>query len=255
MTLVLIAAAVWGDKMKLNINTDYGAISPYSIMIALAYIVGLYVQCRLNLNRGISRKTSFKLIMISPGASIICALLLTYYSSGGRYIGLSSMGGLVGMYIGVLLSSVVNRNYGEIRVLAENCTFTLPLMYSISKIGCLFAGCCHGIEYSGFLSLHYISATGREMTVFPVQLIETIVFFMIFVVGMVLYKMHNRKSIYVVFGLSVSVKFILDFFRESHIGKELSLNQILCLILCAVMMSVSWFYKRRQYGRLCLKRD
>lgn len=241
--------------MKLNINTDYGAISPYSIMIALAFIVGLYVQCRLNFNRGISRKTSFKLIMISPGASIICALLLTYYSSDRQYFGFSSIGGLVGMYIGVLLSSVVHRNYGEIRVMAENCTFALPLMYSISKIGCLFAGCCHGIEYSGFLSLHYISATGREMTVFPVQLIETIVFFMIFVVGMVLYKMHSRKSLYVVLGLSVSVKFILDFFRESHIGKELSLNQILCLILLAVMISVSWFYKRRQYGRLCLKRD
>ena len=210
--------------MKLNINTDYGAISPYSIMIALAFIVGLYVQCRLNFNRGISRKTSFKLIMISPGASIICALLLTYYSSDRQYFGFSSIGGLVGMYIGVLLSSVVHRNYGEIRVMAENCTFALPLMYSISKIGCLFAGCCHGIEYSGFLSLHYISATGREMTVFPVQLIETIVFFMIFVVGMVLYKMHSRKSLYVVLGLSVSVKFILDFFRESHIGKELSLN-------------------------------
>lgn len=255
MTLVLIVAAVWGDKIKLNINTDYGAISPYSIMIALAFIVGLYVQCRLNLNRGISRKTSFKLIMISPAASIICALLLTYYSSGGRYIGLSSMGGLVGMYIGVLLSSVVHRNYGEIRVMAENCTFALPLMYSISKIGCLFAGCCHGIEYSGFLSLHYISATGREMTVFPVQLIETIVFFMIFVVGMVLYKMHSRKSLYVVLGLSVSVKFILDFFRESHIGKELSLNQILCLILWAVMIAVSWLYKRRKCGRFCLKRN
>ena len=222
--------------MKLNINTDYGAISPYSIMIALAFIVGLYVQCRLNFNRGISRKTSFKLIMISPAASIICALLLTYYSSGGRYIGLSSMGGLVGMYIGVLLSSVVNRNYGEIRVLAENCTFALPLMYSISKIGCLFAGCCCGIEYNGFLSLHYVTATGTEMTVFPVQLIETIVFFIIFVVGIVLYKMHCRKSLYVILGLSVSAKFLLDFFRESHNGKVLSFNQILCLILLIVII-------------------
>ncbi len=241
--------------MKLNINTDYGAISPYSIMIALAFIVGLYVQCHFNSNRGISRKTSFKLIMISPAASIICALLLTYYSSGGQYIGLSSMGGLVGMYIGVLLSSVVNRNYGETRVMVENCTFALPLMYSISKIGCLFAGCCHGIEYNGFLSLHYISDTGAEMAVFPVQLLETIAFFIIFVAGIVLYKMHSRKSLYVTFGLSVSAKFILDFFRESHNGKVLSFNQLLCVILWAVMIAVSWLYKRRQCGRFCMKRN
>lgn len=238
--------------MKLNINNDYGAISPYSIMIALAFIVGLYVQCRLNFNRGISRKTSFKLIMISPAASIICALLLTYYSSGGQYIGLSSMGGLVGMYIGVLLSSVVHCNYGETRVMIENCTFTLPLMYSISKIGCLFAGCCHGIEYNGFLSLHYINAKGEEMTVFPVQLIETIVFFIIFVVGIVLYKMHSRKSLYMTFGLSVSAKFMLDFFRESHNGKVLSLNQILCIVLIAAAIGIYWIYKRCQYKRYCL---
>ena len=235
--------------MKLNINTDYGAISPYSIMIVLAFIVGLYVQCRLNLNRGISRKTSFKLIMISPAASIICALLLTYYSSGGQYIGLSSMGGLVGMYIGVLLSSVTNRNYGETRVMVENCIFALPLMYSISKIGCLFAGCCHGIEYNGFLSLHYINAKGEKMTVFPVQLLETVFFFIIFVVGMLLYKMHSRKSLYVTFGLSVSAKFIFDFFRESHNGIVLSFNQIFCIVLISVAIGTNWINKRSRCGR------
>lgn len=127
--------------MKLHINTDYTGISPYTIMIMLSFIVGLFVQYYLNVKRGINKNTSRKLILISPAASIICALLLTYYSSGGQYIGLSSMGGLVGMYIGVLLSSVTNRNYGETRVMVENCTFALPLMYSISKIGCLFAGC------------------------------------------------------------------------------------------------------------------
>ncbi len=238
--------------MKLHINTNYTGISPYTIMIMLSFVVGLYVQCRFNSKRGISRKTSFKLILISPVASIICALLLTYYSSGGQYIGLSSMGGLVGMYVSVLLSSVTNRNYGEMRVMAENCTFALPLMYSISKIGCLSAGCCHGIEYNGFLSLHYISDTGSEMAVFPVQLLETIIFFIIFIVGIFLYKMRSRKSLYVTFGLSVSAKFILDFFRESHNGKVLSFNQILCIILIAVVIGIYWIYKRYQYGRYCL---
>lgn len=244
MTLVLIAAAVWGDKMKLNFNTDYGAISPYSIMIVLAFIVGLYVQCRFNLNRGISRKTLFKLIMISPAASIICALLLTYYSSGGQYIGLSSMGGLVGMYIGVLLSSVTNRNYGETRVMVENCTFALPLMYSISKIGCLFAGCCHGKDYNGFLSLYYVTVTGTEITVFPVQLLETIIFFIIFIVGIFLYKMHSRKSLYVTFGLSLSAKFILDYFRESHNGQIISFNQILCVVLFIIVIGINQLHKK-----------
>ncbi|MBR6580119.1 MAG: prolipoprotein diacylglyceryl transferase [Ruminococcus sp.] len=241
--------------MKLHINTDYTGISPYPIMIILSFIVGLFVQYYFNVKRGINKNTSCKLILISPVMSVICAVLLTYYSSGRKYFGFSSIGGLVGMYMATLISAIIERKNGEIKIMLENCTFALPLMYSISKIGCLFAGCCHGIEYSGFLSVHYISNTCAEMALFPVQLLETIAFFIIFVVGIVLYKMHSRKSLYVTFGLSVSAKFIIDFFRESHNGKVLSFNQLLCLILWAVMIAVSWLYKRRKCGRFCLKRN
>lgn len=238
--------------MKLHINTDYTGISPYSIMIILSFIVGLFVQYYFNVKRGINKNTSRKLILISPVMSIICATLLTYYSSNRQYFGFSSIGGLVGMYVATLISAIIERKHGERKIMLENCTFALPLMYSISKVGCLFAGCCHGKEYNGFLSLHYISDTGAEMSVFPVQLLETIAFFIIFVVGIVLYKMHSRNSLCVTFGLSVSAKFLLDFFRESHNGKELSLNQLLCLILWAVMIAVIVICKRGVNRKFCL---
>lgn len=238
--------------MKLHINTDYTGISLYSIMIILSFIVGLFVQYYFNVKRGINKNTSRKLILISPVMSVIGAVLLTYYSSDKQYFGFSSIGGLVGMYMATLISAIIERKKGEVKIMLENCTFALPLMYSISKIGCLFAGCCNGIEYSGFLSLHYIGDTGTDMTVFPVQLIETIVFFIIFVVGIVLYKMHSRKSVYVTFGLSVSAKFILDIFRESHNGKVLSFNQILCLVLLAAMIAVIVICKRGVNRKFCL---
>ena len=224
--------------MNIEINTDFTVISPYSIMIVLSFISGILVQYYLNVNRGISKKTSCKLILFSPVMSVICGILLTYYSSGRQYFGLSSIGGLIGMYISVLLLALIEHRHGELSIMMQNCTFALPLMYSVSKIGCLLSGCCHGIEYDGFFSIDYISSKSDTITVFPVQLWETVSFFAIFVIGMILYKRHSRYSVWVTFMLSASAKFVLDFFRESHQYEIISLNQVLCIILVVVGITV-----------------
>ena len=220
--------------MKLHINTDYTGISPYPIMIILSFIAGLFVQYYLNVKRGINKNTSRKLILISPVMSVIGAVLLTYYSSDRQYFGFSSIGGLVGMYMATLISAIIERKYGEIKVMLENCTFALPLMYSISKIGCFLSGCCHGMAYDGIFSVDYIGSESGNITVFPVQIFETVSFFIIFAIGIFLYKKHNRNSVWITFMLSAAAKFVLDFLRESHHNQIISLNQILCILLITI---------------------
>ncbi len=235
-------AEVSGDFMKFSINTVYQHISPYPIMIISSVVIGIMVQYFLNINRGIPKNKSRCLLFTEPIMSIVFGVMLTYYTSGRKTFGLSSIGGLMGMYAGIILISMIEKKRDEFGILIQNCTLILPLMYSVSKVGCVFAGCCHGFEYDGIFSIEYI---GKEniITVFPVQAAEVFVFAIIFIIGICMYKMRKKYSVSVIFILSAFSKAMLDFLRESHQGKIISINQILCIILIIIELAVLIYKK------------
>ena len=227
--------------MTIHIDTDYSLIPPYVVMIVLACGIGIALQYIMNIKRGVEKKTAGFVALLSPFMSLFFGLLLTYASSGGKSFGLSSIGGLAGMYGSVLTLALIVGDNEKSRIMFENCTFVLPLMYSVSKMGCLFAGCCHGRPYSGPFSVVYTGRVTETAGVFPVQLSETVVFFLIFAAGILMFKKGSRDVVYMVFMASAAAKGLLDFTREDHIGKILSLNQILCLVMmaaCAVYLII-----------------
>lgn len=230
--------------MEFSVNTVYEKLSPYPVMILLSVAAGISLQYYLNRKRGIDKTKALCLLLLEPVLCFAAGFLMTYYSSGKTVFGLSSMGGLAGMYAASLFVALVKRKYGETGVLMQNCTFVLPLIYSISKIGCLFAGCCHGIEYDGIFSIKYIRAED-SITVFPVQAAETLVFAVIFAAGMMLLKKRKNSSVFVVFMLSAVSKGMLDFLRISHSGKIITFNQILCIILIASGFAVRIINQRK----------
>lgn len=204
----------------------------YPVMIVTAVVVGLAVQYVLNTRRGIRRNVAGVMTLACAFFSVAGGILLTLITSGGKLFGLSSLGGLVGMYAAAGVVALITKQpyYGVI--LAQNCTFVLPLMYGISKLGCFGAGCCRGMGYHGFGAVTYLTEAG-ECTVLPVQLLEALSFFALFVLGMVLYQKKFRRAAHLVFFLSMLVKFALDFLRGSHTGVILSQTQVFCLVLMA----------------------
>lgn len=220
--------------MTIHIDTTYKLIPPYVVMIVLACAIGIAMQYIMNRKRGIDKKIAGFVALLSPFMSFFFGFLLTYVSSGGKSFGLSSIGGLVGMYGSVLTLALIVGDKEQSRVMFENCTLALPLMYSVSKLGCLFAGCCHGRPYSGPFSIEYTGKVTETGRVFPVQLSETVVFFLIFAAGVIMFANGSRAVVYMVFIASAAAKGLLDFTRESHIGKVVSLNQILCFIMMIV---------------------
>ena len=110
-----------------------------------------------------------------------------------------------------------------------------PLLYSVAKLACFSYGCCHGIEYDGPFHYVYKHSVGapNNVPLFPIQLVETITSFILFIYILFRTKKINSKSIIigesmVLFGI---LKFSLDFLRESHVGQIISLNQVLSIIL------------------------
>lgn len=214
----------------IHIDTDHSIISPYALMVFLSFAIGISLMYILNIKAGVRKNIANYTMLLCPAMSAFGAMVLTYVTAMRQAIGLSSMGGLFGMYAGVFTMALIINNREEAKIIFRNCTLVLPLMYSISKLGCLFAGCCYGISYNGIFCIKYIVNKTETICVFPVQLAETIVFFIIFVTGIILFKKHKRYTIFLVFILSMTAKGLLDFMRESHVGKMISFNQLLCLI-------------------------
>ena len=96
---------------------------------------------------------------------------------------------------------------------------------------------CTGFEYDRFGSVVYnhSGSVPAHTPLFPVQIVETFVFFGIFVMLMIIHK-KNRfgpKTVGMNFVLCGLGKFLLDFFRDSYIG-GLSANQLISLALIII---------------------
>lgn len=224
--------------MHFHINTDYSFLPPYGIMIVLSFIAGAAGMYLLNKSRGIRKNIAGYLCLLTPLMGVFCGIGLTLITSGGESMGLSSLGGLAGVYAAVLTMGLISPHKGDLHIMTETATVVLPLMYSVSKVGCFLAGCCHGIPYDGIFSVEYTGFNASEGALFPVQLTETAVFLVIFVIGALLYRKGERLAVPVIFLVSAAAKCALDFVRASHIGIVLSTTQILCLVM--VLIGIVW---------------
>lgn len=211
------------------VETD---IEFYPICMLLAFILNIVIVFVLNKNK--DRLVYYMLIYENIGF-IYGGKLLTYLMNIDKYknydfleIGFSSFGGLIG---GLLMLFIFCLQFKkDFTKVFKIFMVPVPLMYSIGKIGCFLAGCCYGIKYDGFGSVVYWYANENinGISLFPVQLLESIVFFLIFI-----YTLKNREknqSINIAMLICAISKFILDFFREYHVGKIITINQVLCLI-------------------------
>ena len=219
--------------MILHIDTDWGKIPPYPIMIVLSFAAGIGSMFLLNVKNGVRKRIAGYLSLLAPFMSIFGGLLLTYITTLGNGMGLSSIGGLAGMYAAIVTIALIGRDRREFSTMLTSCTLIIPLMYSISKIGCLSVGCCRGMAYDGPFCIEYTGKMAGHICVFPVQLAETIVFFAIFIVGMILFMRKSRNTEFFIIIASVLGKGGLDFLRASHAGKIISLNQVLCIVIAA----------------------
>ncbi len=71
------------------------------------------------------------------------------------------------------------QTFAHLTVQMDTLAIVIPLFHGIARFGCLFAGCCYGKEWHGFLAVHYILPDGSERWCFPVQLLEAVCLFLL----------------------------------------------------------------------------
>ena len=219
----------------MNIVIHNFNFSIYGVCILASIIIGMifiYISLR-------KKKIDKEKIMLSFMLMILLVItggklftIVTSESNNLLTAGLSSYGGAIGMILTVVIFTFIYPDYKKDFI--DNYILSIPLIYSISKLGCFFVGCCHGIEYNGIFNVTYIDAS--DISYFPVQLAETIAFMIIFIICLIIYSKTKYKKyiIEIVFILSGLCKFLLDYLRISHIGQTLSINQIVSIIFILI---------------------
>lgn len=207
----------------------------YGIILLISISVSLFYIYRTLKKENIKDKNIYLYILLYGIFAIVFGKIYTIVTSNFKYniidAGLSSYGGLVGVILAsIIFEAIVPTN----KKIIKYTIISLPLTYGIGKIACFVAGCCYGIPYNGIFNVIY--KDDLNIGLFPIQLLETIVFIIIFIICN---KLKNNKNIiYITIFISTIAKFLLDFLRYEHINKIITANQIFSIVILIVLLII-----------------
>lgn len=205
----------------------------YGIIIVISIVIGfLYIYFSLKKEK-VNNKNIFLYFLMLISFSVIFGKLFTVITnpeeSNLLTAGISSYGGLVGLILSSYIFEKIVPMNNKLLCLS---VISLPLIYGIGKIACFIAGCCYGIPYNGIFAVVYTD--DLNIPLFPVQLLETVLFIIIFIVCN-RFK-DNKNIIYITLMLCIIFKFLLDFLRYDHLTKFITVNQIFSIILFVMLI-------------------
>ena len=214
----------------------------YGIVVITSVLIGMIYVYKMLVKENIEKRNILLYFIMYISFTITFAKIYTIITNGNEKnfitAGMSSYGGAIGIIIAALIFEKILPSNNKI---TKYSIISLPLIYSLSKIACFIVGCCHGIPYDGFLSVTYPHISNTSY--FPIQILETIVFFIVF---LIIHKLRNNKNIiYITIIISSISKFLLDFLRDVHSHKVISINQICSIVLLLIVVTV-WIYKKKK---------
>ncbi|MBD5135239.1 MAG: prolipoprotein diacylglyceryl transferase [Lachnospiraceae bacterium] len=215
------------------INIGSFPIPVYGTLIAFSYIIGtILISFRANIY-GYSKGNIYISSILAAIGMIVGAKLLHFitvipvliknrdavhssllYAIYYSFSGYVFYGGLLGAIIMIYLYCV-QMDFKFLHFM-NVITPAIPFIHSIGRIGCFMGGCCYGIEYHGFLSIHFpINEYVTELSNvprFPIQLLEAAELFLLFIIFYIHSKYKYDDGF--LFGTYLISYGILRFFNE-----------------------------------------
>ncbi len=196
----------------------------YRIMIGLSFAIGITTAAIALKKRGVPGNIIAYSAVLEIMLSMYLALVTAYILSGAENYGLNGSGGAFGILLGAFIFSKITPKYKD--AIYSAYVIILPLMYGIGKIGCSFAGCCGGIKLNG----------GKA---FPIQIVEAIVFLAVFAASAFAFFKEKYEPVTAAI-IYAAVKIVLDFFRDTHEEHLITTNQVMCVVIIALLLGVKF---------------
>jgi phosphatidylglycerol:prolipoprotein diacylglycerol transferase len=169
--------------------------------------------------------------------------------------GITFIGGLIGGIVSFLGGYAIFRKRYKAR-LVDIISFIpccILIAHAFGRIGCLFAGCCHGEKTTAWYGITMHTVEFGYAKVVPTQLFEALFLFALFTVCFILVWKKNFKhnlSLYLIaYGI---FRFLLEYLRADDRGQLLgflSPSQFWSLLMVvggvAVYFLLEWLYKKR----------
>jgi phosphatidylglycerol:prolipoprotein diacylglycerol transferase len=241
------------------------AIHAYGLCIA----IGVFISCYLLRQHPLFKNSLFKehfetALLLITGTALIGGRVLYFISSGQPIQSLLDFfavwnGGLsiLGAFISALITFSLYLRYLKIPILEtiDLICIHVGLLQAIGRIGCFFAGCCHGTEWNGPLAIMYQNKDALaplHIYLHPTQLYSSITLFCIFLF-MYFYAQHRFKqpgqctALYLL--LMSSERFLNDFLRDERymFTSTFSINQLIALGLISIsfLFLYETFYRKK----------
>lgn len=150
------------------------------------------------------------------------------------------LGGMAAIFLGGWVHKIQTLDYIEATV---PC---LPLAHGFGRIGCHLASCCYGIPYGGIghIVYHAPSLAPTDISLFPVQMLEACINFMLAGVLFifVLRKKLTYWSIFFYLTAYAVMRFLLEFLRydaaERGIFGPFSTSQWISLVILLFIIAM-----------------
>lgn len=178
--------------------------------------------------------------------------------------GMTFIGGLIGgvlaflalyfLYVRVINPRLKNTNYFKSEMnkgvwyLIRIAPISITTAHGFGRIGCLFAGCCHGKPTNDWYGIYSENA---GTTVIPLQLYEAIFLFLLAGFLAFLFFKFRSKDTMAIYLVSYGIwRFIIEFFRDDERGSfigNLSPSQFWSIIM--VVSGIAFFFIYRYFDK------
>ncbi|WP_407428920.1 prolipoprotein diacylglyceryl transferase [Treponema sp.] len=188
----------------------------------------------------------FYIFITFPISEIPQQLLYLITDKEKSSVGFIFYGGIIFGFLGLFIAKRITRK--PIMDYLPIFACILPIIHSFGRIGCFCAGCCYGIPYNGFCAVHYhnpISTVQSEIGIFPVQLLEAIILFLLgifFITIKFKKKSSLNDDIFIIFSYLISysvLRFFVEFLRgDIERGKYGLFSTSQIISLCIMIVSI-----------------
>jgi len=236
----------------------------YGVLVALAFLVALYVIARLARRAGLNSDVVVNLGIVCGLSAIVGAKVMMYLIDIQDYVhnpreifslaSLQAGGVFYGGLIAALIAAVVYMRRHHLPALPTADVFApgIALGHGIGRLGCFAAGCCWGLPTSLPWGVTFTNPLSQQLVgvplgvrLHPTQLYESAAEFLIF--GILYWRIRRQHvpgaiiSLYLI--LYSTARFLVEFVRyheqPNPFGGPLNTSQWISLALIA--LGAAWF--------------